>query len=129
MIIISTKQGKLFQDGEFIKSELFQPANKFQVGDLSIEASPQNIHQVSESLLALFIRPQGMQLKNDRKWDYLKMDVVGNGKIVIQVKLNGMKFHNRVVLGIVVLMDSIQMRPLNLLQMRHQMLEWMLVVL
>ena len=76
MILISTKQGKLFQDGESIKSELFQPSKKFEIGDLSIEASSTNIHQVSESLLALFIRPQGKTLKNDRKWDYLKMDVV-----------------------------------------------------
>ena len=77
MIFITTKQGKLFKDGELINSELFQPSKKFELGDLSIEASLVNISSVSESLLELFVRPQGMKLKNDRQWDYLKMDVVG----------------------------------------------------
>ena len=82
MTLISTKQGKLFKDGELIKSasfQLFQPSGKFETGDLSIEASPKNIYSVSESLLELFIRPKGMILK-DWKWGYPTLDVVGKFK-------------------------------------------------
>ena len=44
MILITTRDGKLVQDGEFIKSELFQPSQKYDDGDLSVEASTKNIH-------------------------------------------------------------------------------------
>ena len=85
MILITSTDGKLVQSGEFITSELFQPLQKFEGGDLSIEASTKNIHAVCESLLALFVRPKGMQLKDhpDWEWDYKTMDVVkkyANGK-------------------------------------------------
>ena len=78
MILITTRDGKLVQDGEFIKSELFQPSQKYDDGDLSVEASTKNIHAVCESLLALFVRPHGMQLKDhpDWEWNYKTMDVV-----------------------------------------------------
>ena len=77
MILITTKDGELVQDGKSIKSELFQPSKKYENGDLSLEASTKNIHAVCESLLELFVRPQGVQLKSDPKWDkQLSMDVV-----------------------------------------------------
>ena len=84
-ILITTRDGKLVQSGEFIKSELFQPLQKFEGGNLSTEAATKNIHAVCESLLALFVRPKGMQLKHhpDWNWNYFKLDVVKkytNGK-------------------------------------------------
>ena len=75
---ITTRDGKLVQSGEFIKSELFQPLQKFEGGNLSIEATTKNIHAVCESLLALFMRPKGMGLKKhpDWEWKYKQLDVV-----------------------------------------------------
>ena len=77
-ILITTRDGKLVQSGEFIKSELFQPLQKFEGGNLSIEATTKNIHAVCESLLALFMRPKGMGLKKhpDWEWKYRQLDVV-----------------------------------------------------
>ena len=77
-ILITTRDGKLVQSGEFIKSELFQPLQKFEGGNLSTEATTKNIHAVCESLLALFVRPKGMKLKDhpDWEWNYKTMDVV-----------------------------------------------------
>ena len=78
MILITTKNGELVRDGEIIKSESFQPSQKFVDGDLSIEASVENIQAISESLLQLFVRPMGMTLKKHSKykWDYPLLDVV-----------------------------------------------------
>ena len=81
MILITSRNGKLIQDGELLKPKLFQPSQKYEDGDLSTLASLENIQSVCESLLELFIRPQGMKLKRDPKWcGYISMDVVNKFK-------------------------------------------------
>jgi|TARA_R100000353_G_scaffold41084_2_gene32521 hypothetical protein len=74
---ITSKNGKLVVNGEFVKPKLFQPTEPYDDGDLSTEASHENILSACESILELFIRPQGVKLDQDKKWrGYISMDVV-----------------------------------------------------
>ena len=74
---ITSKNGKLVVNGEFVKPKLFQPTEPYDDGDLSTEASYENILSACESILELFIRPQGVKLDQDKKWrGYISMDVV-----------------------------------------------------
>ena len=77
-LFITTERGKLVQNGELLDSpELFVPKAKYPDGDLTTPASLSNIQSVCESLMELFVRPMGMTLDHDRKYDYYKMDVIG----------------------------------------------------
>ena len=74
---ITSKNGKLVVNGEFVKPDLFQPTKPYEEGDLSTEYLHENILSACESILELFIRPQGVKLDQDKKWrGYITMDVV-----------------------------------------------------
>ena len=74
---ITSKNGKLVVNSEFVKPDLFQPTKPYEEGDLSTEYLHENILAVCESILELFIRPQGVKLDQDKKWrGYITMDVV-----------------------------------------------------
>ena len=73
---ITSKNGKLVVNGEFVKPNLFQPTEPYDDGDLSTEASYENILSACESILELFIRPQGVKLDQDKKWrGYISMKI------------------------------------------------------
>ena len=76
-LFITSERGLLVQNGEIIDSpSLFTPKGEYVDGNLYTAASLKNIQSVCESLLEYFIRPQGMSLWSDPKWEgYITLDV------------------------------------------------------
>ena len=55
--------------------ELFKPSPNYANGDLSTEATFENLYGICETLMELFVRPMGMQL-SDWGYGYPTLDVV-----------------------------------------------------
>ena len=74
--ITTSYRGILFSNEMPIEDiPLFKPTQKYVDGDLSTQATLQNIFGVCQSMMKLFVKPMGMQLK-DWKHGYPTLDVV-----------------------------------------------------